>query len=242
MISSPRNQVPVRREAAVPPPRTAGSARRGFEASGVSVKTPPAGPPRARILLLHFTGPPVVGGVESVLAEPSAAMCRSGCWSRDRSDRTILTTANTWRSCASCAARSTWRRKWSSAPSYARQAAAPEADRRRDGRPLSAGRRAPAPKPRRRIRAPASRGGHRSPPRVHHRSSLAAGGRGRCIETSPIGDAPEAVALRLIRTLTQDRGYRLRRRVLSAYTWEVIMRDRIVLSPPSGSTASDRST
>ena len=48
------------------------------------------------------------------------------------------------------------------------------------------------------------------------------------IETFPIGDAPEAVASRLILTLTQDRGYRLRRRVLSAYTWEVIMRDRIV--------------
>ena len=48
------------------------------------------------------------------------------------------------------------------------------------------------------------------------------------IETFPMGDAPETVALRLIRTLTQDRGYRLRRRVLSAYAWEVIMRDRIL--------------
>ncbi len=48
------------------------------------------------------------------------------------------------------------------------------------------------------------------------------------IETFPIGDAPETVALSLIRTLTQDRGYRLRRRVLSAYTWEVIMRDGIL--------------
>ena len=60
--------MPVRREAAVPPPGTAGSAWRGFEASGVSVETPPAGPSRVRILLLHYTGPPVVGGVESVLA------------------------------------------------------------------------------------------------------------------------------------------------------------------------------
>ena len=48
------------------------------------------------------------------------------------------------------------------------------------------------------------------------------------LETFPIGDAPETVALRLIRTLTQDRGYRLRRRVLGAYTWEIIMRDRIL--------------
>ena len=60
--------MPVRREAAVPPPGTAGSAWRGFEASGVSVETPPAGPSRARILLLHYTGPPVVGSVESALA------------------------------------------------------------------------------------------------------------------------------------------------------------------------------
>ena len=52
----------------MPPPGTAGSAWRGFEASGVSVETPPAGPSRARILLLHYTGPPVVGSVESVLA------------------------------------------------------------------------------------------------------------------------------------------------------------------------------
>jgi len=48
------------------------------------------------------------------------------------------------------------------------------------------------------------------------------------IEAFAPGDAPETVALRLIQTLTQERGYRLRRRVLNAYTWEVIVRDRIL--------------
>src|SRR5579872_4973529 len=41
-------------------------------------------------------------------------------------------------------------------------------------------------------------------------------------------DAPAACAQRIIHGLMDDRGYRLRHRILGAYTWEVVMRDRIV--------------
>jgi len=48
------------------------------------------------------------------------------------------------------------------------------------------------------------------------------------IETFGHDDPPAACAQRLLRALMDDRRYRLRRRVLGAYTWEGIMRDRIV--------------
>jgi glycosyltransferase involved in cell wall biosynthesis len=41
-------------------------------------------------------------------------------------------------------------------------------------------------------------------------------------------DAPAVCAQRIIHGLMDDRGYRLRHRILAGYTWEVVMRDRIV--------------
>src|SRR5207302_1269573 len=51
---------------------------------------------------------------------------------------------------------------------------------------------------------------------------------GDAIHTFDLADPPAAVALRLIHTLMEERGYRLRRRVLASYTWEGIMRERII--------------
>ncbi len=51
---------------------------------------------------------------------------------------------------------------------------------------------------------------------------------GDAIHTFDLADPPAVVALRLIHTLMEERGYRLRRRVLASYTWEGIMRERIV--------------
>ena len=51
---------------------------------------------------------------------------------------------------------------------------------------------------------------------------------GDAIHTFDLADPPAAVALRLIHALMEERGYRLRRRVLASYTWEGIMRERIV--------------
>jgi glycosyltransferase involved in cell wall biosynthesis len=48
------------------------------------------------------------------------------------------------------------------------------------------------------------------------------------ILTFSLDDPPAGVAARLMQALMEDRGYRLRRRVLTSYTWEVIMRERIV--------------
>ena len=51
---------------------------------------------------------------------------------------------------------------------------------------------------------------------------------GDAIHTFDLDEPPAGVALRLIHTLMEDGGYRLRRRVLTSYTWEGIMRERIV--------------
>ena len=51
---------------------------------------------------------------------------------------------------------------------------------------------------------------------------------GDAIHTFDLADPPAVVALRLIHTLMEERGYRLRRRVLASYTWEGIMRERFI--------------
>ncbi len=51
---------------------------------------------------------------------------------------------------------------------------------------------------------------------------------GDTIQTFDLDEAPAATAQRIIHGLMDDRGFRLRRRILGAYTWDVIMRDRIV--------------
>ncbi|HEV2356029.1 MAG TPA: glycosyltransferase family 4 protein [bacterium] len=51
---------------------------------------------------------------------------------------------------------------------------------------------------------------------------------GDAVRTFGIEDSPAACAQRVIHGLMDDPGYRLRRRILSTYTWDVIMRDRIV--------------
>ncbi len=48
------------------------------------------------------------------------------------------------------------------------------------------------------------------------------------IHTFALGEPPAWVAAKIIRTLMEEHSYRLRRRVLASYTWEVIMRERIV--------------
>ncbi len=48
------------------------------------------------------------------------------------------------------------------------------------------------------------------------------------IETFGLDEPPAACAQRILSGLMDDRRYRLRRRILGAYTWEVIMRERIV--------------
>ncbi len=51
---------------------------------------------------------------------------------------------------------------------------------------------------------------------------------GDAIRTFDLDDPPAACAQQIIHGLMDDRGYRLRRRILAAYAWDVIMRDRIV--------------
>jgi glycosyltransferase involved in cell wall biosynthesis len=51
---------------------------------------------------------------------------------------------------------------------------------------------------------------------------------GDAIHTFALDQPPASVAAEIIRVLIDERSYRLRRRVLASYTWEVIMRDRIV--------------
>lgn len=51
---------------------------------------------------------------------------------------------------------------------------------------------------------------------------------GGAIQTFALEDPPERVAARIIRTVMGENRYRLRRRVLAAYTWEGIMRERVV--------------
>ena len=48
------------------------------------------------------------------------------------------------------------------------------------------------------------------------------------IYTFGLEDAPARVAAAIIDTLMEERGYRLRRRVLASYRWSVIMREQIV--------------
>jgi len=48
------------------------------------------------------------------------------------------------------------------------------------------------------------------------------------IHTFGLEDPPARVAAAIIDTLMEERGYRLRRRVLASYRWSVIMRERIV--------------
>ncbi len=51
---------------------------------------------------------------------------------------------------------------------------------------------------------------------------------GDAIQTFDLGEPPAVCAQQVIHGLMDDRGYRLRRRILGAYTWDGIMRDRIV--------------
>ncbi len=51
---------------------------------------------------------------------------------------------------------------------------------------------------------------------------------GDAIHTFTLEDSPARVAAKIIHTLMEENGYRLRRRVLASYTWEVLMRERIV--------------
>ncbi|HEV2281711.1 MAG TPA: glycosyltransferase family 4 protein [bacterium] len=51
---------------------------------------------------------------------------------------------------------------------------------------------------------------------------------GDAVHTFGLDDSPAVCAQRILHGLMDDRGYRLRRRVLGTYTWDVIMRDRIV--------------
>lgn len=51
---------------------------------------------------------------------------------------------------------------------------------------------------------------------------------GDAIQTFRTGAPPSVCAQQIIHGLMDDRGYRLRRRILSGYAWDVIMRDRIV--------------
>jgi glycosyltransferase involved in cell wall biosynthesis len=51
---------------------------------------------------------------------------------------------------------------------------------------------------------------------------------GDAIRTFDLNEPPAACAQRIIHGLMDDRGYRLRRRILGAYTWDTIMRDRII--------------
>lgn len=50
---------------------------------------------------------------------------------------------------------------------------------------------------------------------------------GDAIQTFPLDGSPAACARQVIHGLMDDRGYRLRRRILAAYAWDVIMRDHI---------------
>jgi glycosyltransferase involved in cell wall biosynthesis len=51
---------------------------------------------------------------------------------------------------------------------------------------------------------------------------------GDAVQTFGLEDSPAVCAQRIIHGLMDDRAYRLRRRVLATYTWDVIMRDRIM--------------
>ena len=51
---------------------------------------------------------------------------------------------------------------------------------------------------------------------------------GDAVQTFGLDDSPAVCAQRIVHVLMDDRAYRLRRRVLATYTWDVIMRDRIM--------------
>jgi glycosyltransferase involved in cell wall biosynthesis len=51
---------------------------------------------------------------------------------------------------------------------------------------------------------------------------------GDAIQTFALDESPAACARQVIHALMDDRGYRLRRRILATYAWEVIMRDHVV--------------
>ncbi|HKX17542.1 MAG TPA: glycosyltransferase family 4 protein [bacterium] len=51
---------------------------------------------------------------------------------------------------------------------------------------------------------------------------------GDAVQSFGLDDSPAVCAQRIVHGLMDDRGYRLRRRILGTYTWDVIMRDRIV--------------
>jgi glycosyltransferase involved in cell wall biosynthesis len=51
---------------------------------------------------------------------------------------------------------------------------------------------------------------------------------GDAIQMFGIDDTPAACARQIVHALMDDRAYRLRRRTLATYRWEVVMRERIV--------------
>jgi glycosyltransferase involved in cell wall biosynthesis len=51
---------------------------------------------------------------------------------------------------------------------------------------------------------------------------------GDALHAFGVDDSPAVCAQRIVHGLMDDRAYRLRRRILSTYTWDVIMRDRIM--------------
>jgi glycosyltransferase involved in cell wall biosynthesis len=51
---------------------------------------------------------------------------------------------------------------------------------------------------------------------------------GDTVHVFGLDDSPAACAQRIVHGLMDDRAYRLRRRILGTYSWDVIMRDRIM--------------
>jgi mannosylglucosylglycerate synthase len=51
---------------------------------------------------------------------------------------------------------------------------------------------------------------------------------GDTVQTFGLDDSPAVCAQRIVHSLMDDRAYRLRRRILATYNWDVIMRDRIM--------------
>jgi mannosylglucosylglycerate synthase len=51
---------------------------------------------------------------------------------------------------------------------------------------------------------------------------------GDALQTFGLDDSPAVCAQRIVHGLMDDRAYRLRRRILATYAWDVIMRDRIM--------------
>ena len=51
---------------------------------------------------------------------------------------------------------------------------------------------------------------------------------GDAIQMFGIDDTPAVCARQIVHALMDDRAYRLRRRILGTYRWDVVMRDRIL--------------